>query len=579
MPTTLLAGARSPRHSIARTLAATLAIAGVLAGGAHAQAPTPPAEAHLEAMDPALYEAAREFFPSDEYGQSSRRLFRLTRDQIDLTVAYLLPGYAKRSVKTAMAKDPLQTNYEYAELLSFNAANIQGLKGWIGEIAEAVKKDPSKVVDCGAAKNNPDCLKRAAQTFILKAFRGDPIPKETDHAKVVKLADAFVQAAKTAGVPQATADLVEVVLSSPDFLFRKETDSTRRGHRMPPSQLLQTLTYTLADTLPEALGLDSTAALAHLQTPGDREATTEAILTSKESREKLVRFIKAWLELKEPGEFRVSKTVFPEFTDTLAAAMIEETDRFLRAALSKPQPRLTDITLATQSFVSKALEPVHGVKASDPSGAKPVALDRAKRLGIFTHPAILASHSGNTNSAPMKRGTFFSRKVLCLELEPPPPGIDISVYDKPGATERQRIEAVTSQKSCIGCHKMIDPLGFFQHNYDALGRWRDKDEEGFPIDASMKPGFLGKDVPTTTTPVEALKLLTATNNFKQCFVRQAFRFYMGRKEEPSDDRVLRELFMHFTHKDEQDILGLVRRLALSDRILLRQAPGGSGSTQ
>jgi hypothetical protein len=37
--------------------------------------------------------------------------------------------------------------------------------------------------------------------------------------------------------------------------------------------------------------------------------------------------------------------------------------------------------------------------------------------------------------------------------------------------------------SCAVCHSKLDPLGFGLENYDAIGRWRDKDGE-FGVDAS-----------------------------------------------------------------------------------------------
>ena len=70
-------------------------------------------------------------------------------------------------------------------------------------------------------------------------------------------------------------------------------------------------------------------------------------------------------------------------------------------------------------------------------------------------------------------------------------------------------------------------------------------------------------------PVEALKALTGSMMFKQCFARQLFRFYMGRQEEPADDPLLRRMFFDFADKDEQDILETIETLATSDRILRR----------
>ncbi len=198
-------------------------------------------------------------------------------------------------------------------------------------------------------------------------------------------------------------------------------------------------------------------ALNDVQTPANVDNTLGRILASKPSREKLVRFFRAWLEIKEPGEFTISQKIFPAFDAKLETAMLEETDRFLRSQLAKPAPKLRDITQATQTFVPKPLEPIYGTKTGD-SGAKPVDLNPAQRFGIFSQPALLASHSGPTDTRPIKRGVFWVRKVMCMEMEPPPQGLDLTLYDTDGKTEREKIENSTKRAACIGCHKIINPV-------------------------------------------------------------------------------------------------------------------------
>ena len=121
---------------------------------------------------------------------------------------------------------------------------------------------------------------------------------------------------------------------------------------------------------------------------------------------------------------------------------------------------------------------------------------------------------------------------------------------------------------------MINPLGFFQENYDALGRWRTREnsKSTVDVDSSIMIDFLGdaEAVTKTAGPVDALKTLTGSLMFKQCFVRQMFRFYMGRREEPSDDPLLRRMFFEFANNDSQDILTMVYLLSSSDRIVKRQ---------
>lgn len=527
--------------------------------------------------DAGLYAIARKYFPGDDSSAPQKRLFRLTRDQLDASVSALLPTYAPPSIKTAMARDPLQTNYEYAELLGFNAANFGALTGWIRGIAQQVKASPAALIDCAASRDSQSCLETQARRFIVKAFRGD-----ADAAKVDRLVHFFVAGAKGVGVAQAASELVEVVLSSPDFLFRKELDvvgagtaprplvkaskgpETEAGGLLAPAQLLQALTYIVADAPPEKLGLNSADARRHLQTAPEARAAIQSIVTSQAAREKLVRFFKAWLEVKEPGEFAISPKLFPEFTPELQRAMVEETDRFLRAELMKPQPRLKDITQAAHSFVSRNLDAVYAAERKDPIGAM------SKRLGIFTQPAVIASHSGPTDTRLIKRGVFWTRKLMCIEMGTPAKSLDVTIYEAKTTTERKRIEQATARPACIGCHQSIDPFGYFQENFDALGRWRDKEDGKHQVDAGILIDFLDEKPASTNGPVEALEVLTGSAMFKQCFVRQLFRFYMGRQEQASDDPLLRRMFFEFADKDRQDILQAVQTLASSDRIARRQ---------
>jgi Protein of unknown function (DUF1588)/Protein of unknown function (DUF1592)/Protein of unknown function (DUF1595) len=518
-----------------------------------AQTPAAPAAApavaaqtdqQFQKTDPELFGIAKQYFPANDSAVPTKRIFRLTREQIDATAAALLPDYAPKSIKAFMPKDPLQTNYEFAEILNFNPANVGGLSGWVNDITARVVKNPNGIVNC-AAGAAADCPKAAVRAFVVKAFRGD-----VSEEKIAAITEFYLKGVRAAGAGQAAADLVEVVLKSPNFLFRSELDVTRTG-RLSPAQLLQSVTYTIADAPPDKLNLPSGQASQYLRTGTEAYATINELVRSPAAREKLLRFMTAWLEIKEPGDFTISQAVFPEFDAKMNAAMLEETRQFLTTQLSKPSPSLKDLTQSTPVLAS--------AKPGNP----------AQRMGVLSMPAVVASHSGPTNTRPIKRGVFWARKVMCMELEPPPPGTSTDVKETPGMTERQRIEEVTKGKACIGCHKIINPFAFFQENYDALGRWRTTDN-GSPIDASIMIDFLDEDPVKTTGPVDGIKTLTSSMMFKQCFVRQMFRYYMGRKEDASDDPLLRRMFFEFAYKDKQDILSAVQTLASSDRIVRRQ---------
>ena len=545
------------RNFVLKVLRAA-AIAGL---GTLACVPSASAEDAAARQTPAALEAAaRRYFPSDEQKVPQARLFRLTRDQIDATVASLLPDYVPQPVKAVMARDPLQTNYEYADLLGVNAANSGALTGWIKEIAARVAKNPAGVINCPAKAAADDCHKTQARRFVVKAFRGDASDEKID-----TIVTFYLAGVKSAGAEQAASDLVEIVLNSPHFLFRKEIDVTK-GNRLVPAQLLQSVSYTIADAPPDALNLKSENASQYLRSGAEAATTINTIVASPASRAKLMRFFKAWLEVREPADYTISREVFPDFTPKFASQMVDDTQRFLTTQLSKPAPKLKDITQSIEGFNIKDSK---SAPASDAIAAKLADLDGPQRLGIFSMPSVLASHSGPTNSRPIKRGVFWARKVMCMEMEPPPKHLEAKLYELKGATERQRVEQSTNLPACAGCHKIINPLGFFQESYDALGRWRTLDNNQ-PIDTSILIDFLDESAVKTRTPVEALSTMTSSLMFKQCFVRQMFRFYMGRNEEPSDDPVLRRMFLTFTANDDQDILKTLYTLTSSDRIVQRR---------
>jgi hypothetical protein len=151
---------------------------------------------------------------------------------------------------------------------------------------------------------------------------------------------------------------------------------------------------------------------------------------------------------------------------------------------------------------------------------------------------------------------------MCLPLGNPPPGIDTNIPSTPGATERQKIEQMTNQTQCAGCHAYINPFGFMQENYDAIGRWRTADQ-GLPIDASISVDFLDEGKLTVASPVEALRSFTRSLRFQQCFTRQLFRFYLGRDEVTGDNPILRQMFFDFANNGSQDIVQMLHTLASS----------------
>src|SRR5262245_29524530 len=76
-------------------------------------APDPDAPADIDRMNdnPELFEIATQYFPGQASRGGPKRLFRLTRQQLDATTAMLLPQHVQATALATLPRDPLQTNY------------------------------------------------------------------------------------------------------------------------------------------------------------------------------------------------------------------------------------------------------------------------------------------------------------------------------------------------------------------------------------------------------------------------------------------------------------------------------------
>lgn len=514
-----------------------------------------------KADNPELYNIATQYFPGTDETPAKKRLFRLTRSQLDFTTRTLLPAQFGATAMGTLPSDPLQTNYEYADNLSFNDANFTPYTNWVSQMVTAVRAAPESVINCKAAGDSPQCLSDQAKKFVTKAFRG----VVTD-AQVAQYADFFTSSVAPVGLPAAVADLVDVTLTSPNYVFRNEVTTNAAGE-LTPAEVLQSVTYTLADAPPETVGLSSLTPGTYVGTSEARQQTVDQVLRSAEARTKLLRFFLAWLEVKEPEEFTIAASTFPEFTPEVAAAVVDETKAFLTKQLAAAAPRMKDLTEVTQTIVSKAESFLYSDNGTVPP-AGPLDVDPTKRIGLFTQPAVLASHSGPTTTRLVKRGVFFTRKVMCMPMGNP--GTDVNTTIPPTAvgSERQKVESLTAPAQCAGCHAVINPFGFMLENYDAIGRWRTVDN-GVPIDPKIHANFLDEGPLATNTAVDALRGFTRSLRFQQCFTRQLFRFFTGRDEAAGDDPLLRRMFFDFANKDQQEIIGMLHTLASAPTFALR----------
>jgi len=88
----------------------------------------------------------------------------------------------------------------------------------------------------------------------------------------------------------------------------------------------------------------------------------------------------------------------------------------------------------------------------------------------------------------VKRGVWVLEQVLGQHVPPAPANVPtLEKQDRQkvaNMTLRQRTELHRTNPACANCHKLLDPIGFGLENFDAIGRWRDRDDSGGAIDAA-----------------------------------------------------------------------------------------------
>jgi hypothetical protein len=123
-------------------------------------------------------------------------------------------------------------------------------------------------------------------------------------------------------------------------------------------------------------------------------------------------------------------------------------------------------------------------------------LDPALRAGALTLGTLLTINAHSNQTSPVHRGKLVRERFLCEVIPPPPPDVNTDLGE-PGSsvTTRQRYEQHSTAPACMGCHQLMDPIGFAFEHYDGFGRFRDQ-EGGQPIDASgLLAGTSEGDVP------------------------------------------------------------------------------------
>jgi hypothetical protein len=177
--------------------------------------------------------------------------------------------------------------------------------------------------------------------------------------------------------------------------------------------------------------------------------------------------------------------IFPQYDDTLAQAMLRETQLFFDSIVREDR-NVMDLFTADYTFVNERLAKHYGIPNVTGNQFRRVQVPEYRR-GLLGQGSILVSTSVADRTSPVLRGKWVMDVLLGTPPPPPPPNVpalDDSVKANEGGmmlSTRQRMEEHRKNPTCNACHRFIDPLGLSLENFDATGAWRIKDNE-VPVD-------------------------------------------------------------------------------------------------
>jgi hypothetical protein len=385
----------------------------------------------------------------------------------------------------------------------------------------------SGLANCDPTGGDPACQRSFIQALGAKLWRR-PL-EDGEIADLVALQTASGASDGKAGVTAVIAAL----LQSPAFIYRPEIPGPPGAPSpLPASALATRLAYLVTSSAPDDQLL-SAAADGRLATAQGLLDQTERLMTTQRAVESFQHFVIEWWELEALAAVEKDTNLFRTWTDDLPAAFLQETNLFLADAWQNG-PTLEHLFTGTTTFADANLAAFYGYPVPAQPGFQPIALDPTRASGLFTQGAFLATHAKADQTSPVLRGKFVRARLLCDPPPPPPPDIVITPPTvDPRLSTRERFQQHTSDQFCLGCHRLMDPIGFTFEHFDATGRWRD-DDGGKPVDAS---GSLTES--DIDGDVDGLGQLTAkllqSGQVRTCVATQWFRWAFGRSEQTSDD--------------------------------------------
>ncbi len=369
------------------------------------------------------------------------------------------------------------------------------------------------------------------------------------------------------------------VLSSPNFLYRIEKDPAGApagvAHPVTDVELASRLSFFLWSSIPDEKLLDLAVA-GRLRAPGVLTEQVQRMLSDERSDALMENFTGQWLQLRNlESKVVPDLLMFPDFDDNIRKGFRKETELFFGYILRQNRSTL-DLLSADYTFVDERLARHYGIPGVYGPQFRRVKLTDPNRRGLLGQGSILAMTSVATRTSPVFRGKYVLSNLLNTPPPPPPPNVPtLDESNKTASnvpkTVRAQLELHRKNQPCASCHRVIDPVGFALENFDPVGRWRDKDPDGAPLDVV---GTLADGSQVNGPSALRESILSRPEAFVTVVTERMLTYALGRGLEPADMPVVRRIVKKAAENEyrlSSIVLGIVESAPFQMRTKLEPA--------
>ncbi|MDB5392583.1 MAG: hypothetical protein JWM91_89 [Rhodospirillales bacterium] len=363
------------------------------------------------------------------------------------------------------------------------------------------------------------------------------------------------------------------MVEAPQFLFRREVAEADPDHagqqRLNAFSKATRLSFFLWNTTPDD-ELLTAAESGDLNSSRGTAKQVDRMMASPRLTAGARAFFNDMMAFDAFADLSKDTVIYPKFTNAVIADAQEQTLRTITDHLLAAKGDYRDLFTTRKTFMTPLLGTIYRVPVETKEGweAHEFAADDP-RAGLLTQISFLSLHSTPGRSSPTIRGKALREVLLCQKVPDPPGNVNFNlVQDTKNPqfrTARARLGAHATQATCVGCHRLIDPMGLGLEQFDSLGEYRAA-ENGAPIDAS---GEL--DGVKFTDAASLGKALHDNPATPSCLVNRLYAYAAGRPAGKGEAEWIKYLDTSFAANGYR-LPDLMRRIVTSDAFYRITAP-------